>query len=146
MHLNARRATKNPTRGMMEFTRINREVYETAVRKDTVKPWLNALNAVPRAALAPATFPKTAIPSTGINNPTKNRQCCGMHKDLDSRKSNKPMMKSVKISQGTPTSPVARVGRGTWKGITRNVTCSAIPSTTHPMALAINAVYTFAWG
>ena len=67
---------------------------------------LPKLNAVPRAALAPATFPKTAIPKTGIKNPIKNRQCSGMHNDLNSRKRRSPTMASVKNNQGTPINAV----------------------------------------
>ena len=72
-----------------------------AGKKDT-EGALDQLKAVPRAALAPATFPKTAIPKTGINNPIKKRQCSGMHNDLNSRKRRSPTMASVKNSQGTP--------------------------------------------
>ena len=76
----------------MELTKISLEVYEKADKKVTLLP---KLEAVPRAALAPATLPNTAMPRTGINNPTKKRQCSGMHKDLNSKNTSKATRASL---------------------------------------------------
>ena len=90
---------KNPTRGMIEFTRINLEVYEKAGRKRhryTVE--IVSKRFQEQHSLQPP-FQRQQLPSTGMNNPIKNRPMLSKTAGTwISRKSNRPMTKRVKMA------------------------------------------------